>query len=272
MAATPGSTPGLRITSLAKTYAPVGKCIYCGSNTGRLTDEHIIAFAMGGNHVLPKASCDACAKVTAKTEQFCLRNMIGAYRVQAGFPTRRPKERPTELPLNYIYPDKRVESKTVPVSEHPAFLALPKFKRVPTILEGLPPYDNDITAWTHVPNAAPVKRFTDGTRVGGTVFHALTFGRMLAKIAHSLAAADPGLDAFRPLLLDLILERSGALTQLIGQVGEDIPAEEDIHRAHLETVEVQRGTEILPQYLVANIRLFAYLGSPQYHVVVGELI
>jgi hypothetical protein len=44
-------------------------CIYCGTQADQteakeLSDEHIIPYALGGNLVLPKASCDRCAKET----------------------------------------------------------------------------------------------------------------------------------------------------------------------------------------------------------------
>ncbi|MGB7836312.1 MAG: ABC transporter substrate binding protein [Xanthobacteraceae bacterium] len=48
------------------TYPPVGKCIYCPDDgAGGLGDEHIIAYALNGTRVLPKASCPRCARVTS---------------------------------------------------------------------------------------------------------------------------------------------------------------------------------------------------------------
>ncbi len=35
---------------------PIGRCIYCGGRKG-LLDEHIIPYGLGGNLVLPEASC-----------------------------------------------------------------------------------------------------------------------------------------------------------------------------------------------------------------------
>lgn len=66
-------------------YRAAGKCIYCGC-TEQLTDEHIVPFALGGNLVLPTASCVACADRTKKYEQRTLRATLGNVRIRHNFP------------------------------------------------------------------------------------------------------------------------------------------------------------------------------------------
>src|SRR3954463_6253245 len=88
----------LTITTPNKLYDPVGNCIYCPDPVGKLTDEHVVPFGLAADSViLPKASCKKCAKITGKVEQYCLRGMLGNFRIAIGAPTRRPKERPETI-------------------------------------------------------------------------------------------------------------------------------------------------------------------------------
>src|SRR3546814_3930149 len=84
----------MKITSPPITYPPVGQCIYCGSTKEPLGKEHIIPYGLGGNLVLPKASCKGCEAITGGFEQVCLRTMFGPARLRLNMPTRRRKERP----------------------------------------------------------------------------------------------------------------------------------------------------------------------------------
>ncbi len=70
-----------------KVYSAIGRCIYCGAENVTLTDEHIIPFGLGGNWILPKSSCKACATITGQFEQFCLRSMLGNTRIRLNLPT-----------------------------------------------------------------------------------------------------------------------------------------------------------------------------------------
>src|SRR5262245_46504142 len=123
------------------TFAPVGKCIYCGTTEGQLTKEHIIPFGLGGNWILPQASCSTCSGITRDVEQFCLRPMLGPFRIRLKLPTRRPKERPTILPLEYVRTDGVRERSTVPAEEFPGVCFGFRWS-APGLLRGQPPADN----------------------------------------------------------------------------------------------------------------------------------
>src|SRR5215208_5306046 len=114
-------------------YQPVGRCIYCGTETGPFGDEHIIPFGLGGNVLLPQASCKACEKITGRFEGTCLRRIFGNMRVKRGLPTRRPKERPTRLPVVFTGHDRSQETVQFPVPDHPTGLALFKFAPARTL-------------------------------------------------------------------------------------------------------------------------------------------
>ncbi|MCA1615176.1 MAG: HNH endonuclease [Acidobacteria bacterium] len=46
----------------------IGKCIYCGTIEGGLSEEHVTPFGLGGQLVLLHASCKRCAKITSSLE------------------------------------------------------------------------------------------------------------------------------------------------------------------------------------------------------------
>lgn len=252
-----------------KVYPAVGRCIYCGTDKGKLTKEHIVPLGLGGNWILPRASCRTCAKVTSSVEQFCLRQMLGPLRIRTELPTRHPKNRPDKLPLEYIRIDGRREKEIVPAHEVPIACLGYRFP-APGLLRGLPP--NDDTCEGEL-----VARFIgeeihkhirpEGQRVKIGTINISYFRRMLAKIAHSYAVANLGLSAFRPLLPDLVLGRSATESYLVG--GDvSIPTRETepfLHHVYLQNC-LTGGVE----YILVAIHLFAVIGMPRYHVVVGE--
>jgi HNH endonuclease len=126
--------------SAISTYAPVGHCIYCGSDGGEqgLGDEHIVPFSLGGVLVLPKASCRACEAITSAFERRCAHIMYGSFRIREN-QTRRPKERPTKLPMCATFGDKG-EVYMMPVDGVVATLPLvhflpPGYLREPQVME-----------------------------------------------------------------------------------------------------------------------------------------
>ena len=105
--------------------------------------------------------------------------------------------------------------------------------------------------------------------IGYNPFNLFIFSRMLAKMAHSYAVAKEGLGSFTPLLQELILHGSRTPSYLVGGTHDLPPKENAVHRigTGIATSSSQSG---IREYLVVNIRLFCFLGTPQYEVVVGE--
>ncbi|WP_080744877.1 HNH endonuclease [Cupriavidus necator] len=72
-------------------YLPPGRCIYCDAPEN-LTREHIIPAGLGGNWVLPEASCRRCAAKTSAAELHVMRVMLGDFRATAGVGSSRRKK------------------------------------------------------------------------------------------------------------------------------------------------------------------------------------
>jgi hypothetical protein len=115
--------------------ASKGACIYCGKKDVPLTDEHLVPFSLGGQHILEDASCHACADLTKRFEQDVAREMWGDARTSYNAPSRRKKQRKTHIVLTD--PDNPSRRVKVPYSEYPAAMIFYKMSRA-GLLEGMP--------------------------------------------------------------------------------------------------------------------------------------
>ena len=114
-----------------------GRCIYCGKDDVKLTDEHFLPLALGGQHVIEKASCHACAVITSKFEQHVARDMWGDARNSYNATSRRRNRRPTHIALHD--PDHFSRTVRIPYPEYPAPMIFYKMNRA-GLLMGLPDY------------------------------------------------------------------------------------------------------------------------------------
>jgi len=264
----------------AKTYAPVGRCIYCGATEWfaqqprKLGDEHIIPEGLGGGLVLPEASCKTCEAVTSAVELEWLRGAYYTARVQKGLGKKKKKRPPRFLPLQVNRGGKTVWEQ-ISLEKYPAVIVTLLFDE-PEILS----------------DCIPVEKVLSGGVAGGTLptfgqllkpyldQGAVTFvpprssatsvhlGRMLAKIAHSYAVAELGITGFTPFLVDIILGTDTRyLSHYIGGTRDLPPVSDKGYEIKLTTVT---SVGLLP-YLVVKIRLLSDVnGMPEYWVVVGE--
>nr|WP_321440477.1 hypothetical protein [uncultured Hyphomonas sp.] len=195
------------------------------------------------------------------------------------FPTRRPKERPTHLPLKFQFsPNGPLEEVMVPRSEYPFLVTLPLYP-MPLLL--------DPDAEGHGEGAATSKLWIRGTKFANGLDAQLQklcsivkaravmptgkvsaddVCRTLAKTAHAYCCAELGVNSFTPFLLDII---NGDLTdrsKLIGGgIGDEPPGDQ------LHEIDIVRSHEWSEDLLVVRIRLLSSLGAPTHHVVVGQL-
>lgn len=266
-----------------KKYSPVNKCIYCRVYSGQLTLEHIVPYGLAGNALLlPKASCKTCESITGRFEQVCLRTILGPFRLRFNSPTRNPKDRPSKLPLTFATAigDEPVplQTITVPTSEFPmAFVGL-RLRRA-RILDGKLPLrlrgDETQTAvdgeiWGKSLPEDMEKYVPKGIGIdygfGLGKIQPVTFAKLIAKIAHAYAVAELGLNFFKPLATDLILGKTDTLSQWVGGDWE-IPKPSDA----LFDLKLEQASSNGVNFLLVHVRLFSFFGTPQYHVVVGEI-
>jgi hypothetical protein len=273
--------PGARINpsfdpDCVKQYEAAGQCIYCGASgpSVKLSREHILPYSLGGDAILPAASCPTCANITAKFENYCADHIFLSVRVQHNVHSRRPKR--THLSISETFaPEPQLAPKVlVPVDDHPGILVLPSFDppgmvtgRAPTVGTGLVMHFWRITN----DHDERIQRLRDAGFKGVKMYKEIAlnpFLRMLAKIAHGMAVADYGIDGFRPLLIDVILKGDPSAPYFVGCATDKIPPSVPM-KTWARTEVRSIGSK---KYVVAFFRLFAYLGTPVYTVVVGERV
>ena len=255
------------------THNPINKCIYCDA-TYELTDEHIVAYGLGGEDVLPKASCKACAKITGAFEEEVLRGLWKFVRAVLGFPTRNPKEMPRSYTFqvetkdgeNKIILDESEKLAIAGFPEYatPAFLAPREF--TPGIL---------MTGYRMVGFGSSIdellKKYNLRSIGGSMTYKGTSFPRMLAKIALGFAVARFSLDKFEEIYVrNCILNKKDDVGIW---VGSDFW---EVSQAQLEAEERSRNSSSIgvdaKGNVLVRIRLFSFSPhSPAYIVVVGRL-
>ncbi len=262
-------------------YEQSGRCIYCGTpsyseSRSRLGDEHVVPQGLGGQLILPRASCRACEVHINGFEQFCQKDMLAAFRYHHGLPTKRPKERPKTLPAE-IENNGEYEPCNLPIAEYPLRIAIPILP-TPEILRPVARRKSPIVAMHMFPGPADfsdefyykgnmqfmrIKRGKFRVVSGRTDFS--KFAGMLAKIGHSFAVGELGASGFEPMIYDGMQGRTPFdLHHLVG--GETVVPAPTMERHTLSlNLESHNGQNLW----VAKIRLFGDLGWPQYTVVVG---
>jgi hypothetical protein len=266
-------SPTFRITGPYKRYPSYGSCIYCGS-TKELSDEHIIPFFLGGNVVLPDASCGSCAKITSKFERICANSMTHPLRARMNLQTRRRKKRPKEFTIPVHNPDGTFQTIVFPARSVPFVCVGMKLDsaRMPM---GLPLSDRvtgELFAvvgdgdWTESlePNQAAL--------IGA--FKIEPFGQLIAKIGHAHVMAALASDGVRPdptdlFLPDIILGKSGHFQHYVG--GDTLPLDRPnvLHQLRFNRYLPLDSKDLGDRkFMVSTVRLFALFGMPRYHVIV----
>lgn len=246
--------------------ATANACIYCGA-TSDLSDEHIIPFALEGDFVIRSGSCKKCAGKTSKFERQVLRDALLAPRTTLKLRTRRPRERPTSLPLlRHSGGVRKVID--VPVADHPTYLALPTFALPACIRGDAIPNLKVVPPGVKAILVSPVTLDVASRRIGGggtgvqVEIDVYAFARLLAKIAHGfVAAADLGaVEAFLP---EPMFADDESIAQWVGGAPDVKVGTDGLHGSMVEVVD---------GVIHVRIRLFAQLGGPEYLVIAGRLI
>lgn len=176
----------------------IGKCIYCGTATGPLQDEHVVPYGLNGPWVLREASCPKCAAITSQFERNVLRGCLKEFRSALGFKTRRKKQQPKTFSL-CVTRDGQKEVIEVTREEFPAPLGLLIYEP-PACLSGRS-YEKgvNVIGFAQIQTAGPsiqsiLKQRGATELTVSQTWHGNEFERLLAKIAYGFSVSHVGLD------------------------------------------------------------------------------
>ena len=258
----------------SKTYSSLGQCIYCGSTSKEdgLHMEHIIPDSIGGRLKFEGASCHECEKLTHAFEGRVISHLYGDARAQIGIRRGHSRKWPDKFVI-------RTTRKTGPevvevsIDEHPGAACIFNLKPAGIFL-GSPKNDRDFPDVTLTMVTFKSDFYDRIAHIGGRVslnrggLHVDEFARFLAKIAHVYAVAELGLDAFKPVLTNAILDKPPML--LSHYVGGQISDRTEKQQVDLHELEVFRYLFDGRQLVIVRIQLFAFYDFPAYELVVGE--
>jgi hypothetical protein len=252
-------------------------CIYCFSERVELSDEHVVPAGLGGDRIIPKASCAACRDKTSRIELRVLRHSYGlrAFRSAAGIGNRRASEKPTSAPV--LIGSRDAERQVLlGFQDHPVPLSLPLFNG-PTELTGAdPPSGIRVRGYHSYAAGATSGHLANKLGPVGEVRlryrnYDHDFAKLLAKIAYCAWILEYGLtslaDACFPSILDGHTHQVGRFVGTLDYALRGSPEAPCLHSVHLSV-----DTKADPRVAYARIQLFLQLTpSPTYLVVVGRL-
>jgi hypothetical protein len=255
----------------------VGQCIYCYATefepgTGiPLSEEHIISEGLGSRLVLPEASCKSCSEKTKRIEGAVLGNLLWAPRVALKIRRKKRPRSEEDFPLTAIVNGAPVTIR-LPIEHHPTMLFLPVLNAPGVAINRSTDEAGIQGAW-----AIELNSFSKATQNGIRHFatpnlDTVRFCQLLAKTAHGYAVSVFGIGGFNHALTNFIKEPYDDLSKKCETrfyfVGGDPTDHEPSDELHLIGWGAYVQREIT--YLAVAIRLFAELGAPVYHVVVGS--
>ncbi len=247
----------------------IGECIYCGSKTN-LTKEHIVPYGLGcpSEWILYEGSCQGCARITSAFERDVLKKYLREPRAALGLPTYHKKSRPKRLDLQLLR-DGQSFTASLPAEQCPPLIIMPHFK-VPAH-GGNYDYQSGVMvvgSSLHGPsdmNKRLARLNANGFSVRRSLV-AVSFARMLAKIAYGMAILQFGHHALKEVfVLPCILGQKGDVGRWVGCSEEPaiVPQVEKL----LHRIETMSNNSVVS----ARIRLFANYRTPVYLVFVGSL-
>jgi HNH endonuclease len=261
------------ISNPRRIYSAVNQCIYCGrsaSSQVALTDEHIIPLSLGGNFILPKASCFRCLKRINRFETIMFEAMLQSARHHMGIVGRNKIKKRDRLSVKLINGPSQT-TLSVNVDDHPGILVTPELSEMPGMLLGRglvdapgPLFKVGLTGM-HEDIGRRVRQFGNNQINFTRPFSSLDLFQMLAKIGHAYAAAELGIAGFDPVLGPLILDGDESIaTHYIGGEQDGGEPEGQLHRICLVP-------QLQSSVVLVRLRLFAHVArSPVYYMVCGH--
>ena len=260
---------------MTKHYPSKGACIYCGDCNSKLSNEHIIPFAIGGVSVIDRASCQACARITSRFELKVMRDLWGHMRIAYDLPTRHKERRPSHLHLL----TKRGEGPPprIPASDYPAMFLF--YQMVPPgILQNLDPNVDLVHKWKTYNLEDPkrhesfIRKYPHLKPIDYARNWPYDFGRYIAKIGYTHIMTDLDIGDCDAICLPYILGTQTNISYVVGD-GQDVPYPKNIPYAnHQLGIEGDYDSTTERLLIIATVRLFSNDPVPTYKVVVGQVI
>lgn len=259
------------MTRVGKIYGPIDSCIYCGC-TENLGKEHIVPKGLGGEHILLKASCKNCAKITSRFERYVLRELLINPRTTLGLPTYRKKQRPKSFTLTIA---KNEENKEVEARADTCPTIIPELQyRKPRHIAQYP-YDKGIVCTRAGAIVINLKRFQKECDFDSLYFtnrFKIDHARLLAKMAYGMAIACYGLENIeKAYVLPAILGAKDDIGYWVG-CSDDSDAPNVLSK-ELSPYRIDVGRTMVgnTEEVRATIRLFPAFSRTNYLVIVGCL-
>ena len=246
----------------------VGKCIYCGAET-ELTSEFIIPPVIEGMMVLREARCRKCSYIISKLESDILNGVYDDFIIVSRSQEQGGTLHPDNLVLNIETNDGERKKVFLPPEEQFPLMVMVEYLQ-PGLFTGRSDTDMHITRVLTYGAPEYLDAFTAGYNIksiiatGNDGVHA--FSRFLCKIAYASAVALYSSEHIEEnYLVPYILgERSEGPGNYVGTAKDRIFDGDD--SAHIIQFFLSDEGEIL-----ARIKLFAALATPEYQVLVGRL-
>lgn len=246
--------------------AEIGRCIYCGTTEGELTDEHVTPFGLSGRLELVRASCKHCAEITSRIENIVLGSMRAA-RAALRTKTRRSKDRKKLQPMPVEKDGKRVTMQAS-LQDQWKVIRLPIFP-LPAAIDGRQ-YEGGIES--HSMDQFELSERGDAVAKKHNVDNVLfadyepeIFARFIAKMAYGYAVERYTLEAFEKVyIIQSILGEVNDIGRWVGcPNSREFPVRDCI---------VSVGFKIIPERdLIVRLKMFAQFDGAEYVVVVGKM-
>jgi hypothetical protein len=246
-------------------FGPIRECIYCGNRSDKLSNEHIIAYGLGGTDILLNASCKKCQDITSKIELNVLHKELLQIRTKLDMPSRK-SSLPENLSMVAVYDNKKEEI-YLPKEKCPTFINFLEYP-LPGVFGGdMPDHGiNIIGVQLHqigesLKETKEILKSLNTNEIESSHIHkGVEFEKMLAKIAYGYAVAQYGIDVVRQSpLRSIILGTSDVIGQYIGMGNFHPIYTNPFYRIKLE----KNGNWLFARiYLLPN--------SPEYIVIILE--
>jgi hypothetical protein len=245
----------------------IGRCIYCGTTEGALSEEHITPFGLSGLLILLHASCERCRDITSALETTILRHQMFAARAALGTRTRHKKERQKPQPMLI---EKGGEIKTIWAmwQDQWKVIQLPIFP-LPAYIDGRP-YTSGIesTSMDQFELSEKGEEIAKKHQVDKVLlpdYPVEVFARFIAKIAYGYAVERYTLNAFEEVyIVPAILGDADDIGRWVGC--------SDRREFAVRDNIVSGGFRIIPgNDLLVKLKMFAQFDGAEYIVVIGRV-